>query len=101
MVLNGSNVDTSNKKRSSSALTIAQLLQFHTVQQKSKSKSSEKPLPRYMGLMVHSRIRMKSLIEELNEYGLSTSYKRILAIQNSMVMELETLSFFDKKSANL
>ena len=54
-----------------------------------------------MGLMVHSRIRMKSLIEELNEYGLSTSYKRILAIQNSMVMELETLSFFDKKSANL
>ena len=31
MVLNGSNVDTSDKKRSSSALTIAQLLQFNTV----------------------------------------------------------------------
>ena len=34
MVLNGSNVDTSDKKRSSSALTIAQLLQFNTVKQK-------------------------------------------------------------------
>ena len=33
MVLNGSNVDTSDKKRSSSALTIAQLIQFNTVKQ--------------------------------------------------------------------
>ena len=31
MVLNGSNVDTSNKKWISSALTSAQLLQFNTV----------------------------------------------------------------------
>ena len=36
MVLNGSNVDTSDKKRSSSALTIAQLLQFNTVKQNEK-----------------------------------------------------------------
>ena len=49
MVLNGSNVDTSNKKRSSSALRITQLLQFHTIKQKSKSKSNEKPLPRLHG----------------------------------------------------
>ena len=34
MVLNGSNVDTSDKKRSSSALTIAQLLQLNTVKLK-------------------------------------------------------------------
>ena len=34
MVLNGSSVDTSDKKRSSSALTIAPLLQFNTVKQK-------------------------------------------------------------------
>ena len=34
MVLNGSHVDTSDEKRSSSALTIAQLLQFNTVKQK-------------------------------------------------------------------
>ena len=78
MVLNGSNVDTSNKKRSSSTLRITQLLQFHTVKQKNKSKSNEKLLPCYMGLMVHSRIRVKSLIEELNEYELSISYKCIL-----------------------
>ena len=31
VLLNGLNVDTSDKKRSSSALTIAQLLQFNTV----------------------------------------------------------------------
>ena len=37
-----------------------------------------------MGLMVHSRTRKKSLIEELNECGLSISYKRILEIQNSI-----------------
>ena len=88
MVLNGSNVDTSDKKRSSSALTIAQLLQFNTVKQKNKSKSNETPLPLYMGLMVHSRTRKKSLIEELNEYGLSISYKRILEIQNSITNQL-------------
>ena len=73
MVLNGSNVDTSDKKRSSSALTIAQLLQFNTVKQKNKSKSNETLLPLYMGLMVYSRTRKKSLTEELNEYGLSIS----------------------------
>ena len=37
IVLNGSNVDTSDKKRSSSALTIAQLLQFNTVKQKTEA----------------------------------------------------------------
>ena len=34
--------------------------------------------------MVHSRTRKKSLIEELNECGLSISDKRILEIQNSI-----------------
>ena len=88
MVLNGSNVDTSDKKRSSSALTIAQLSQFKTVKQKNKSKSNETPLPLYMGLTVHSSTRKKSLIEELNEYGLNMSYKRILEIQNSITNQL-------------
>ena len=89
MVLNGSNVDTRDKKiGSSSALTIAQLLEFNTVKQKSKSKSNETPLILYMGLMVHSRTEKKSLIEELNEYGLSISYKRILEIQNSITNQL-------------
>ena len=73
MVLNGSNVDTSDKKLSVSTLTIAQLLQFNTVKQKNKSKSNETLLPLYMGLMVYSRTRKKSLTEELNEYGLSIS----------------------------
>ena len=73
MVLNGSHVDTSDEKRSSSALTIGQLLQFNTVKQKNKSKSNETLLPLYMGLMVYSRTRKKSLTEELNEYGLSIS----------------------------
>ena len=36
VLLNGSNEDTSDKKRSSSALTIAQLLQFNTVKQNEK-----------------------------------------------------------------
>ena len=36
VLLNGLNVDTSDKKRSSSALTIAQLLQFNTVKQNEK-----------------------------------------------------------------
>ena len=84
LVLNGSNVDTSDKKQSSSALTIAKLLQFYIVKQKNKGKSNETPLSVYMSLMVHSRTRKKSLIEEFNEYGLSISYKRILEIQNSI-----------------
>ena len=73
MVLNSSNIDTSDKRQSSSALTITQLLQFNTVKQtkkkKNKSKSNKALLPLYMCLMVHSRTRKKSLIEELNKYG--------------------------------
>ena len=88
MVLNGSNVDTSDKKLSVSALTIAQLLQFNTVKQKNKSKSNETLLPLYMGLMVYSRTRKKSLTEELNEYGLSISYKCILEIKNIITNQL-------------
>ena len=84
MLLNGLNVDTSDKKQSSSALTIAQLLQFNIVKQKNKSKSNETPVSLYMSLMVHSRTRKKNLIEEFNKYGLSISYKRILEIQNSI-----------------
>ena len=41
-----------------------------------------------MGLMVHLRTRKISLIEELNKYGLSISYKRILEIQNSITNQL-------------
>ena len=37
MALNGSKVDISDKKQSSSALTIAQLLQFNTVKQKTEA----------------------------------------------------------------
>ena len=44
-----------------------------------------------MGLMVHSRTRKKRRIEELNEYGLSISYKRILEIQNSITNQLYKL----------
>ena len=91
LVLNGSNVDTSDKKQSSSALTIAKLLQFYIVKQKNKGKSNETPLSIYMSLMVHSRTRKKSLIEEFNEYGLSISYKRILEIQNSITNQLYKL----------
>ena len=84
MVLNDSNVDTSDKK----ALKIAQLLQFNTIKQKNKSKTNETPLPLYNGLMIHSRTKRKSLIEELNKYGLNISYKRILEIQNSIINQL-------------
>ena len=88
-----SDVDTSGKKRSSSALKIPQLLQFNIVKQKNKGKSNETPLPLYMGLMFHSRTRKKSLIEEPNEYGLSISYIRILEIQNSVTNQL--YKFYD------
>ena len=88
MLLHGSNVDTSDKKQSSSALTIAQLSQFNTAKQKNKIKSNETLLTLYVSLIVHSRTRKKSLIEELNEYGLSISYKRILEIQSSITNQL-------------
>ena len=44
-----------------------------------------------MGLMVHSRTRKKGLIEQINKYGLSISYKRILEIQNSITNQLNKL----------
>ena len=88
MVVNGSNVVTSDQKRNSIASTIAQLLQFNTVKQKNRTKSNETPFPLYMGLMVHSRTRKKSIIEELNGFGLSISYNRILEIQNNISNQL-------------
>ena len=41
MVLNSSNIDTSDKRQSSSALTITQLLQFNTVKQTNKKKQQK------------------------------------------------------------
>ena len=75
MVVNGSNVVTSDQKRNSIASTIAQLLQFNTVKQKNRTKSNETPFPLYMGLMVHSRTRKKSIIEKLNGFGILTNEK--------------------------
>ena len=48
--------------------------------QKNKSKSNETPLPLYMGFMVCPGTRKENLIEDLDEYGLSISYKRIFEI---------------------
>ena len=41
MVLNSSNIDTNDKRQSSSALTITQLLQFNTVKQTNKKKQKQ------------------------------------------------------------
>jgi hypothetical protein len=96
MILNESNLLLSHEhlEESNASLTICQLLQYNikrnstTTKVATKRKSNETPLPLYIGLMIHSKTRKKTLIEELSEIGLSVPYQRILDIQTQITKQL-------------
>lgn len=92
MILKGTTVEEQSNiaEISQAALSISQLLQFNVVGNRASSSGSyhsrdrEPPLPIYMGLKVHSKTRMRGLIDTMFDLGLCISYDRILSISTNL-----------------
>ena len=78
------------------AVNLSQLIQFNAVKTKRKlgdshsrhSKANEPPLPIKTGLMIHSQMRKKSIVNDLAAAGLSATYNRIQEIRDSIGQQL-------------
>jgi hypothetical protein len=46
----------------------------------------EPPLPLYIRLDIHIRLRSKKIVTELHEPGLSVSYDRVLQLENQLAI---------------
>ena len=92
-ILRGCSTDNTNPAREQAALTIAQLIELSTTfrsQNKSSSTSNyhltsrEPPLPIYLGTLIHS----KTLIDKLDDLGISISYDRVLSISTKLANKI-------------
>ena len=101
MIVEGININSEPSHAANhAALSLAQLIEFNGVKRKGRETaicrrhtlSRETPLPVYLGLMVHSKTRMKIIIEKLAKLGLSITYNRISEIQE-LVMKQEVEQF--------
>ena len=93
MILGGCLTDNTNPAREQAALTIAQLVKFNKTfrsQNKSSSTSNyhlasqECPLPTYLGTLIHSKTRNKTLIDKLYDIGISIFYDKVLSISTEL-----------------
>ncbi len=90
MILYGPNQDSPMNVQS--CLTISQLILFNSKKKQTQSAKSfyrhsvvrEHPLPLYVGLKVHSFVRSKKLIEDLQYLGISISYNRVMQIEKDI-----------------
>ena len=80
MIVEGININSEPSYAANhAALSLAQLIEFNSVKRKGRETaicrrhtlSRETPLLVYLGLMVHSKTRMKIIIEKLAKLGLS------------------------------
>ena len=94
MILKGTNINSeSSNSTSQVALSLAQLIKFNSVKRKCRETAIrsrhtlplETPLPVYLGLMIHSKTRMKGVIEKLATLGLSITYNRVSKIQDQVM----------------
>lgn len=90
MILNGPDVKQQDTNDSQACLTISQIILFNFKKKglaAGKSRHSmnyETPLPLYIGLDIHTRLRSKKIVTELHELGLSVSYDRVLQLENQL-----------------
>lgn len=63
-------------------LSICQLIMFNS--KIKKCKTTETPLPVYLGLYAHSVFRSSQLIDELAGFGLSVNYNRVNYLEKKM-----------------
>ena len=91
-LLGGYNIDGGSPVSSAertAACSIAQLIRFNSVKRQRPNTpahtrhqvSHETPLTVYVGLMLHSATRKKSLVDKMNSLGLSVSYSRVQEIE--------------------
>ena len=101
MIVEGININSEPSYAANhAALSLAQLIEFNSVKRKGRETticrrhtlSRETPLLVYLGLIVHSKTRMKIIIEKLAKLGLSITYNRISEIQE-LVMKQEVEQF--------
>ena len=101
MVLEGTNINSESFYATNpAALSLAQLNKFTSVKRKHRERtirprqtlSQEIPLLVYLELMIHSKTRMKGVIEKLAALGLSFNYNRVNETQEE-VMKQEIKSF--------
>ena len=90
MIVEGININSEPSYAANhAALSLAQL---ETKIRRRHTLSRETPLLVYLGLMVHSKTRMKIVIEKLAKLGLSITYNRISKIKE-LVMKQEVKQF--------
>ena len=97
MILNGPslkneeiNIDSQN------CLTISQLILFNAKKKDSSfrkkgtrhSLDREPPLPVYISLNIHSLVRSKKIIDQLNSLGITISYDRVLQLESDMALSI-------------
>ena len=72
------------------ALTISQLLMYNCLHRKKTASTSrhsiehETPLPVYLGMMIHTKTRKRTLVDTLFDLGLCISYDRVLEISTNL-----------------
>ena len=91
-LLGGYNIDNGSPasfSEQTAASSIAQLIRFNSVKRRRVNRpehtrhhvSHETPLPVYLGLMIHSCTRKKSVVDKMNGLGLCISYDRVQEIE--------------------
>ena len=106
MILEGTNINLQySYATNQAALSLAQVIKFDSVKPKRRETtirprhalSQETALPLYLGLMIHSKTRMKGVIEKLAILGLSITYNGLSKIQEQ-VMKQEIKRFEEMSS---
>ena len=96
MILEGTNISSKSSYATNQvALSLAQLIKFNSVKRKRRETticpchtlSQKTPLPVYLGLMIHSKTRMKGVIEKLATLDLNIAYNRVSEIQQQVVKQ--------------
>ena len=93
-VLQEIKINTSHKGLEQSTLTIPQLITQSTVKHIRQnvpitnithlSKSRERPVAIYTGMLLHATTRKKSLIEKFHKLGICVSYNRVLELSTTL-----------------
>ncbi|MES9884864.1 MAG: hypothetical protein ABW185_28800 [Sedimenticola sp.] len=96
MIVNGPTMkDKQSTLLSQACLTISQLMLFNTKKTMPEKNTNtrhtverEPPLVVYLGLNIHSLIRSKRLIKQLNKMGVCISYARVQQLESNIALNM-------------
>ena len=90
LIYNGPNLKDQDKEESQACLSVGQLIVFNMKKSASggtkewHTLNREPPLPIYISLNMHQKIRSKKLIMQLYYMGISISYDRVLDLEDKI-----------------